>query len=295
VATRRPTLHRMLTLAAWVGLMTAPAAALAQDPGGHAKPAVVEDGDVWHLRDAHSSGAADRSFRYGDDEVVHVMGDWDGDGDRTPGVIRFHGDRDGDGDTDMVWYLRNHNTDGPADIIASFGEQQNPEQWDTPVVGDWDGDGVETIGVVRADHDANVFHWLLRNTNASGNAEVSYDYGQPDAYGTLNPQEPRGVPIAGDWDGDGITTPGIVRQRPSDDSSRWLLRNDNSTGAADTGFFYGRASDRPLVGDWDWDGRETAAVHRLPNEWLLTNVHASGPAATSFHYGSEGMTPLVWR
>jgi hypothetical protein len=52
-------------------------------------------------------------------------------------------------------------------------------------------------------------------------------------------------PVAGDWNGDGIDTIGIVR------GNTWLLRNTNSTGFADLGFTYGTNTDVPIVGDWN--------------------------------------------
>jgi hypothetical protein len=64
-------------------------------------------------------------------------------------------------------------------------------------VGDWDGDGKDTIGVFRAGI------WFLRNTNTTGMADQTF------AYGLATDQ-----PVAGDWDGDGLATIGVFRARP---------------------------------------------------------------------------------
>ena len=61
--------------------------------------------------------------------------------------------------------------------------------------GDWDGDGVDTVGVNRDGE------WLLRNTNGSDFAQIDFFYG--DAFDGL---------LTGDWDGDGMDTVGVVRQ-----------------------------------------------------------------------------------
>lgn len=200
---------------------TGAATAAAQDDTRHAKPAVVRDNATWFLSNDLAAGPAEQSFVYGSrDDSLHIMGDWDGDGVRTPAVIRVGEDRDGDGNNDLVWYLRNSNSAGPADVVVSFGESRNIEDFDVPVVGDWDGDGDETVGVVRPDHERGSFLWLLRNTNESGNADLSFHYGDPKAFGTFEPEDPRGVPIAGDWDGDGTTTPGVVDIDPQAETSR---------------------------------------------------------------------------
>ncbi|MFL6291611.1 MAG: cell surface protein, partial [Thermoanaerobaculia bacterium] len=54
------------------------------------------------------------------------------------------------------------------------------------------------------------------------------------------------LPLAGDWNGDGIDTIGILRN-----GFQFLLRNSNSTGAPDLSFAFGTAGDQPIAGDWD--------------------------------------------
>lgn len=292
---RRSLTSIALTGALTLALLPTSASAHETQPR-HAKPAVVQDGNRWYLRHGLSTGVADRSFVYGStNDPIQVMGDWDGDGVRTPGVIHFHGDRDGDGRTDMVWYLRNRNSAGYADTVLSFGEVHNPEDIDDPIVGDWDGDGDETVGVVRPNYREDVFQWLLKNENTSGSADVVFEYGRPANYGQLDPREPRGVPVVGDWDGNGTTTPGVNFKRPREGSNRWLLRNSNRSGEPDLTYFYGIAEDLPIVGDWDGDGDVTPGVHRRPNHWYLTDTHDGGNADVHFRYGSRDMRPRVWR
>ena len=87
---------------------------------------VVARGAQWFV-------AGGPSFSYGRTSDVQVMGDWNDDGSRTPGVFRAG-----------TWHLRNSLSAGPADIVVSFGRDG-----DLPVVGDWDGDGRTGIGIVR--------------------------------------------------------------------------------------------------------------------------------------------------
>ena len=87
----------------------------------------------WYLRNSNTGGVGEVGFRYGDRGDIAIMGDWNGDGIKTPGVVRGN-----------TWYLRNSNTNGPVDIVFQYGDTG-----DIPVVGDWNGDGVDTPGVAR--------------------------------------------------------------------------------------------------------------------------------------------------
>jgi lipoprotein-anchoring transpeptidase ErfK/SrfK len=85
---------------------------------------VVRDG-TWYLHDSNTTGIADSTFRYGNSGDAQIMGDWNGDGNDTPGVVR--------GDT---WYLRNSNTTGVAHVSFRYGNAG-----DTPLVRDRAGGG----------------------------------------------------------------------------------------------------------------------------------------------------------
>ena len=67
-----------------------------------------------------------------------------------------------------TWFIRNSITSGPADATFIYGLPG-----DTPVCGDWNGDGVDTPGVTRGDL------WLLRNSNTAGVADLSFNFGAP--------------------------------------------------------------------------------------------------------------------
>lgn len=263
----------------------------AQD--SHSRPAVIRSQDLWYLNDELAGGAAETSYTYGSQDTIHVMGDWDGDGVSTPGVIRPAGDVDAEGEVALDWYLRNSNTPGPADEVVTFGHADNREDFDTPVVGDWDGDGRDTVGVVIPDYDTNEFVWKLANDHANATVDVEFRYGEPHAYGTLQPEEYREVPIVGDWDGDGVDGPGVVQQDPQEGPNLWELRDDPSAGPADHVFSYGRTDDRLVTGDWDGDGRDTPGVIRPPH-WYVTNDLDGGVADEHIAYGRATDEPIVW-
>jgi hypothetical protein len=106
---------------------------------------------------------------------------------------------------------------------------------------------------------------------------------------------PGDVPFMGDWDCDGIDTPGLFR---TSDAFAYL-RNSNSQGIADIRFFFGNPSDIPLAGDFNGDGCDTLSIYR-PSEarfyimnMLGENEGGLGAADFSFLFGDLGDKPVV--
>lgn len=208
---------------------------------------------TFHLRNSTSSGAPDRSFTYGLKTDEHLVGDWDGDGDDTPGVRRGR-----------TFYLRNTNSGGSANVTFSYGRPG-----DVILVGDWDGDGKDTLAVRRGRS------YYLRNDLHSGVAQVTFNYGRPDD-----------VVLVGDWDGDQEDTMTVRRSRT------YFVRNSLTTGSAETVFTYGLATDAALVGDWDSNGVDTLGVRR-GFTYFLSDVLAGGSASTVFSYGTYSDSTVV--
>jgi hypothetical protein len=172
--------------------------------------------------------------------------------------------------TRVAWYLRNSHTGGVPDVALFYGESD-----DLRAVGDWDGDGVDTIGVFRPSHQA----FYLRNSNTPGAPEVTVFYGSP---GDL--------PAVADWDGDGADTIGIFR--PS--QGAFYLRSSNNPGAPDVTVFYGSSGDVPVAGDWDGDGVDTIGVFRPSHQaFYLRNSNTPGVPEVTVFYGSAGDLPLA--
>jgi hypothetical protein len=159
---------------------------------------------TFKLRNSNSAGSADVTFTFGDPRGFPVAGDFDGDlkddvavyrdgtwqvrlatgatstfsfGKGTwPATIPVTGDWDGDGTDGVgtfapatgIWTLRNTATEGPSDA-GTFMFSPAPNAY--PVTGDWDANGTDTVGVKGGTT------WYLRNTNAAGVADASFDYG----------------------------------------------------------------------------------------------------------------------
>ena len=273
----RLTAAAALALAA-TGLSAAPAAAV--PPDGPSGAVIVDDGR-WLVRTAPGGGAAQLTFGYGRPGDVPLLGDWDGDGDETPGVAR----PDAAG-TGWQWFLRNSNSTGPADVSFSFGDRRFvpvDRLGSVPVAGNFDpADDAYEIGVVLYPLGSTTgqLTWQIRHGLGGTSPVTSY------AYGTA-----ADTPVVGDWDGDGTDTAGVSRY-----PNAWYLNNRTlAGGGAQLSFGYGSSlPELPVVGDWDGNGTDTPAVLRnIPataaegpyQQWLFRNANSTGPASGSFVYG----------
>ena len=161
-----------------------------------------------------------------------------------------------------MWYLSNTLSGGPGDVILNYGLDG-----DIPVVGDWNGDGIDTPGVFRGSI------WYMSNT-LSATFDIILEYG-------LAAERP----VAGDWNGDGTDTPGVYR------NGMWYFSN-NFTGATHIVLNYGLSGDIPLAGDWNRDGIDTPGVNR-GNMWYLSNSFGPSSGDIIFDYGLSGDFPIV--
>jgi hypothetical protein len=99
----------------------------------------------------------------------------------------------------------------------------------------------------------------------------------------------------GDWDCDGIDTPGMYRRS----DGYVYLRNSNTQGVADVRFFFGNPGDLPLAGDFNGNGCDTVSIWRpseahvfVINE-LGTDDGGLGSAEYDYFFGNPGDKPFV--
>lgn len=212
---------------------------------------VWDEGDLW--------------LKLGTELDRPVIGDWDGDGKADIGIFGRQWERDPEAiiqdpglpspankrrrefvqtassrkvDLDHNRELRK-GVRGPIrtdaiDHVFRYGEQP-----DTPLAGDWNGDGIDSVAIFRAGQ------WTL---NASGDGRLT---AQDDRASFGKPGD---IPIVGDWNGDGITNLGVVR------GDLWIIDIDGDrriTGNDLQIQIPKPAEDAsPIVGDWDGDGTD---------------------------------------
>jgi RHS repeat-associated protein len=183
-----------------------------------------------------------------------------------------------------LWYLRNSNTTGVADILAGYGPPGG--NW-IPLSGDWTGDGVDTLGLYNP--ATGLFY--LHNSNTTGVADITLLYG---AVGQ------GWIPVVGDWTGQTssagfpIDTVGLYDPK----TSTWYLRNELTTGVADITIGYGPpgAGWLPLVGDWDGNGTTTVGLYNPATGYFyLRNSNTTGVGNIAFFYGdpTQNWTPVA--
>ncbi len=130
--------------------------------------------------------------------------------------------------------------------------------------------------------DPSTGKWHLYNED--GLLDTSFYYGNPGDY-----------PFMGDWDCDGVETPGMYRQS----DGYVYLRNSNTVGVADTKFFFGDPGDIPIAGDFNGDGCGTVSIYRPSNQTfyiinkLGENDGGLGAAEFSYVFGDPGDKPFV--
>jgi hypothetical protein len=184
-----------------------------------------------------------------------LMGDFDGNGDSTPATF-----------ANGVWTIQPSSASLATTTVA-FGAPG-----DQPVVGDWNGDGNEDLGVLHGD----TFSLLLGLDPAGPTLTVTLPAGVT------------GVPVAGDWNGDGIDTVGVFNH------GTWTVLERNKTGAATRTAQFGALHGRPVVGDWNGDGLTgIATVHN--GVWAIRQRLSSGTPLRTFTFGADDAMPISWR
>ena len=141
----------------------------------------------------------------------------------------------------------------------------------------WRPQPLGPVGLV----DPSTGRWYLRD-----------EWGVIDSFYYGNPGD---VPFLGDWDGDGVETPGLYRQA----DGYVYLRNTNTQGIADIKFFFGNPGDVPLAGDFNGDGFDTVSIYR-PSEqrfYIINELGEDdgglGAADYDFLFGNPGDQPVV--
>ena len=209
----------------------------------------VNGADGQFILDSNGNGTLDLDdlvYNYGLATDTPVTGDWNGDGRDEIGVFRPSGangqfivDANGDGSLDQN------------DPVYNYGLAT-----DAPIIGDWDADGQDDIGVFRGISGNGVFI-LDSNGNGYWDGSDAADYFGYDV----------DTPIIGDWNGDGRDNIGVVQAIGGYGIFILDSNGSDSWDGEDVGYCYGLATDTPLVGDWDGAGVAftdpdlSAAVH----------------------------------
>ena len=216
------------------------------------------------------------------------------------------------------WALRGSLTTG-GPTVGPFSYGTKPL---VPIMGDWNGDGVATVGT----YEAGTFK--LNNANDASAADLTFTYGDPRGFPVVGDWNndglddvavfrnglwqtrltgsgttgsftfgtgawPATVPVAGDWNGDGTDGIGIYTLA----SGSWSLRQTATAGATEIGpftFWGGSSTSYPVVGDWNADGFDSVGV-KIGTTWFLNNQTDNSAAEVTFLFGAANDFPVIWR
>jgi serine-aspartate repeat-containing protein C/D/E len=207
----------------------------------------------------------------GSEDGTVMTGDFDGDG-TDEAVLYVAGDWYIDFDGDGVW--------DSGDLWIRMGTEL-----DRPVVGDWDGDGKDDVGIFgrqwaydpeRVKRDPGLpdpANERRRYVQASSKSDVAKVTDKEERLlrrgedGKLIADavdhvfkfgEQTDVPLAGDWNGDGVDQVAVFRDGywmlDADGDGRWTDRDKRNK--------FGQTGDKPIIGDFDGDGIDEIGVVR---------------------------------
>jgi hypothetical protein len=211
---------------------------------------------------------------YGFPSDIGLVGDWDGDGDDNPGFYR---------PSTGFFTLSEQNVDSGTMLPTTSYNFGYGSLGDIPVVGDWDDNGFDTVGVYRPSNRT----FYLRNALNGGFADETL---------TVHFAQAGDVPVVGDWDCDESISFGVYR--PS--NGTFYLTNvdagDAFAGDIDYELPLGTPGDVPIVGDWDGDSATTVGVYS-DGTFALVNSHSPGAPVSIVPFGDSGDRPLsgVWQ
>lgn len=244
---------------------------LAGDFDGDGSDEIAVFNAGYWLIDINHNGRWDQDdllAKLGDAEDRPVVGDWDGDGKDDIGIFGPIWEKDleaieqdpGLPNPANSPFTRAKNVP-PADSdaangartmkLTSYGQQRSDvvdhvfgvEDGEiTPVTGDWNGNGIRSIGKFQDGHwDIDV-----DGDGRFGGGDASFDFGTAGD-----------IPLVGDFNGDGVEEIAVYR------SGKWLIdtNGNRELDATDKTFEMGGAQDKPVVGDFNGDGIDEPAIY----------------------------------
>ncbi len=160
--------------------------------------------------------------------------------------------------TNGTWYVNKGTT---------WMQQAWGQAGDTPIPGDFDGDGKTDFSIFRP--GTPYATWYIIHSSTGG--QVSFQYAVSSD-----------LPAQADYDGDGKTDPAVYRP-PTGGATNGVWYIQGTTAGYYT-YTWGEAGDIPASADYDGDGRADIGVFRLSNRTFYS-IHSSNNNIVNYASG----------
>jgi len=179
-------------------------------------------------------------------------------------------------------WLLDYTLDGTPDRTVSFGEAN-----DLPLVGDWNGDRIPDLAVLRLNRDGTKTIHVRIEREASIDPELR----------TVALNESNSTVLLADVDGDRFCDIVSVHEPTESNLQTWRI-DRNRDGAWDIVESYGFANDLAIMGDWNGDGKYDLGTMRRQSgnrelaRWYLQGARADYGIA-EFPFGVTQDIPVA--
>ncbi len=195
-----------------------------------------------------------------------------------PGVVRRNSS------TGALDWVVDHNANANDANPGRFSFGANT---DTPVPGNWFGNGRSYPAVTRAT-SGGALEWIVsQNVNANDTTPIRFTFGAS-----------TDIPVVGDWWGDGRAYPGLARRNHTTGAMDWILgHNALANDSNPARFSFGGVHDTPVVGNWFGTGDRTGVVRADGAggfQWIANhNLTANDSNPLRWTFGSSAYdTPI---
>ena len=229
------------------------------DIGAYHQAATSSLSNTYILDEGTPGPSGEPVYSFGLRDDVPLVGDWNGDRRDDVGVFR----------PNAVGGPRFFLDEGPRGYSGTYpGEvgYQFGLVGDVAIIGDWDGNGTDDLGVYRPTTSRYYLDEGARGYTGQTAGELGYQFGLPGD-----------IPLIGDWNGDGKDDFGTFRNNANGTTSFYFdVGGRGWTGQSpdELGYAFGVVGDKPLIGDWNGDGRDDFGVVRPATGEVFKRVRA---------------------
>jgi Ca2+-binding RTX toxin-like protein len=213
-----------------------------------------------YILDVGAPGASgETAYSFGLRGDIPIVGDWNGDNQDDVGTFRSNA-------VGGPYFFLDEGARGFSGTTRGELGYQFGLAGDVPLIGDWDGNGIDDLGVYRPSSSRYYLDEGTRGWTGQTAGELGYQFGRPGD-----------APLVGDWNGDGRDDFGSFRRNSNGTTTFSLdvgVRGWTGQSPEELGFVFGFVGDRPLVGDWNGDGRDDFGVLSPRTGSVLQRIRA---------------------